>query len=64
MKKVNASTRSGAATDDIYEPTLWYFHLLDFLSDQETPRETVSNFDDLTQVIQHPNLFLNKVQRI
>ncbi|CAG4992834.1 unnamed protein product [Colias eurytheme] len=49
MKKVKASTRSGASTDDIYEPTLWYFHLLDFLTDHETPRESVSNFDDLTQ---------------
>lgn len=48
-KKVDASTRSGAATEDIYEPSLWYFHLLEFLNDQETPRQSTSNFDD-TQV--------------
>jgi hypothetical protein len=37
-KKVEESRHSGIGTDEIYEPTLWYYHLFDFLGDQDTPR--------------------------
>lgn len=43
LKKVNSSQRSGAGEDYIYVPHLWYFNLLSFLRDQETPRKTISN---------------------
>lgn len=46
LQKVNKSERSGAGTDDIYKPSLWYFDLLSFLNDQETARTAISNIDD------------------
>lgn len=46
IKKIKESQRSGAGTDDIYQPNLWYFQYLIFLSDQETPRESVSSIDN------------------
>ncbi|KAJ8968682.1 hypothetical protein NQ314_002173 [Rhamnusium bicolor] len=46
LHKVNKSERSGAGTDEIYKPSLWYFKLLFLLNDQETPRETISNIED------------------
>lgn len=45
-KKVEASRHSGIGTDEIYEPSLWYYHLFDFLGDQETPRSSSSNLND------------------
>lgn len=46
-KKVEESTRSGAGTNDIYVPTLWYYDLLKFLDDdQGTPRGSRSNIDE------------------
>jgi hypothetical protein len=44
MKKLTASLHSGAGEDD--RPYLWYYDLLLFLTDQETPRATVTNMDD------------------
>lgn len=46
LKKVLDSERSGAGEDEIYVPHLWYYELLSFLQDQETPRSTVSNMDE------------------
>ena len=43
LKKVNISKRSGAGSDDVYIPNLWYFDDLSFLSDQEIARPSVSN---------------------
>lgn len=40
LKKVNQSMHTGAGSDEIYTPTLWYYNLLSFLSDQETPRSS------------------------
>lgn len=31
---------------DRYVPHLWYYNLLTFLTDQETPREGVSNIEE------------------
>lgn len=45
VKKIKESTRSGAGEEDVYTPHLWYFNHLDFIRDQEIPRETVSNMD-------------------
>ena len=33
LKKIRASTRTGAGADDVYVPTLWYFADLNFLND-------------------------------
>lgn len=46
LKKVLSSEKSGAGADDVYVPHLWYFDLLSFFRDQETPRTSVSNMDD------------------
>jgi hypothetical protein len=46
MKKVKASLHSGAGEDEVYKPHLWYYDLLLFLTNQETPRDTVTNMDD------------------
>lgn len=40
LKKYNASLKSGSATEDLRKPNLWYFDLLSFLTDQETPRKS------------------------
>ncbi|XP_073417762.1 uncharacterized protein [Dendrobates tinctorius] len=41
--KVEKSRKSGAGTDEVYVPTLWYYDLLSFTRDQEIPRKTVSS---------------------
>lgn len=38
LKKVR-NLRSGMDEEDVYKPNLWYFDLLLFLTDQETPRQ-------------------------
>ncbi|KAJ8932481.1 hypothetical protein NQ318_001656 [Aromia moschata] len=44
--KVNKSIRSGSGEDEIYKPSLWYFDLLHFLNDQETPRQSRNTMDE------------------
>jgi hypothetical protein len=46
MRKVHSSRRSGAGTDNIYEPTLWYYKLLMFTKDQEIPDDSVENVEE------------------
>ncbi|XP_045121645.1 uncharacterized protein LOC123510496 [Portunus trituberculatus] len=45
-KKVEASQKSEASTHSIYKPVLWYYDLLEFLQDKDTPRTSRSNVDD------------------
>ena len=40
------------STDDIYKPTLWYFDLLHFLRDQDSPRPSRSTMSDVDQETQ------------
>lgn len=42
-KKVQNSLKSGSGTEDIYHPSLWYYHLLVFVTEQDMPRNSVSN---------------------
>lgn len=46
LAKVNASSKSGAGTDDVYLPKLWYFPLLQFLNDQDIQRKGKSTADE------------------
>ncbi|CAH1956038.1 unnamed protein product [Acanthoscelides obtectus] len=46
LKKIEESKRSGASTDEIYTPTLWYFDLLQFTIDQEIPTQSICNMED------------------
>lgn len=41
--KVKSSQKSGSGVDEIYVPKLWYYNLLQFLTDQEEPRASRSN---------------------
>ncbi|XP_071057023.1 uncharacterized protein [Onthophagus taurus] len=45
LKKVKMSEKSGAASKDIYTPSLWYFDQLHYLRDQETPDVGISTLD-------------------
>ncbi|KAF5270691.1 hypothetical protein FQA39_LY01429 [Lamprigera yunnana] len=52
LKRIKDSEKSGAGTDDIIEPTLWYFEEMNFLVGQEEPstlQSTIQIQDDDTQ---------------
>ncbi|XP_071054690.1 uncharacterized protein [Onthophagus taurus] len=44
-KMVIESKKSGAGSEDIYTPSLWYFDLLMFLKDHEVPRNSIATDD-------------------
>jgi hypothetical protein len=46
LLKVMKIARSGAGADDLYKHSLWYYDLLSFLNDQETPSESISNIEE------------------
>lgn len=43
LKKVNKCKKSGSGSEEQYVPKLWYFKLLLFTADQETPLRPISN---------------------
>ncbi|XP_022908175.2 uncharacterized protein [Onthophagus taurus] len=45
LKKVQSSKRTGSGQDDVYEPSLWYYDLMVFTSDQEVARKGVSSLE-------------------
>lgn len=49
-KKIADSKRTGTGSDDVYIPSLFWFHELEFLQDVIIPRKTTSNLDNNTQV--------------
>ena len=61
LKKVKDSTRSGAGADEIYDPSLWCFDALLFLTDQETPASSRSTIQldeqgeirEVSEIIKH-----------
>ncbi|PIO11637.1 hypothetical protein AB205_0113680, partial [Aquarana catesbeiana] len=42
LKRFQASMRSGAAAEDMYVPSLWYYNRMRFLEDQMEARESLS----------------------
>ncbi|XP_011212775.3 uncharacterized protein LOC105232691 isoform X1 [Bactrocera dorsalis] len=46
LYKIKKTEKSGAGGEDIYEPTLWYFHHLDFLRENEVTTTGISTPDD------------------
>ncbi|XP_073445415.1 uncharacterized protein [Dendrobates tinctorius] len=42
LNKVEKSTKSGAGTEEVYVPKLWYYDLMAFTRDQEVPRPMAS----------------------
>lgn len=48
LKKVKDSRKSGAGTDDIYTPSVWWFDLLAFLDFDFTGRSTSDNLQTVS----------------
>lgn len=46
LNKVRKSKRTGSGTDDLYVSNLWYFKILRFLYDDETPRSGIATWDE------------------
>lgn len=44
--KVTTSMKSGAGSEEVYKPSLWYYDLLHFLYDQDSARSARSTMDD------------------
>ncbi|PIO24540.1 hypothetical protein AB205_0149130, partial [Aquarana catesbeiana] len=42
LQKVHKSMRSGAASEDLYVPSLWYYNKMRFLEDQIEAKESLS----------------------
>lgn len=45
LKKVKDSMKTGSGSDEVYQPKLWYYDSLMFLTDQETPRRSTCNLN-------------------
>lgn len=60
LKKYKASLHSSMDEEEVYKPNLWYFNLLTFLLDQETPGQ--DGMDNLTDSI--ADVSINKQKTI
>lgn len=49
-KKIENSKTSGTSTDEIYTSSLWYFDEMLFVLDQDLPRESCSNLDNVNNL--------------
>lgn len=49
LAKIRRSEKSGAGTDDVYKPSIWYYNSLSFLHDQESMVEGLNTFDDTSE---------------
>lgn len=58
LKKHKKSLHSGMEAGEVYRPNLWYFDLLLFLTDQETPRQ--DGMDNSTERDADVSIFKNK----
>lgn len=52
------SQRSGAGSDEIFKPRLWYYEHLLFLQDQELPRKGISNMNMNEDSMEDVSIFL------
>lgn len=63
LKKYTTSLKTGSGTEDVYKPNLWYFDLLLFLNDQETPRQGRDTITDqhegVSDEVRHKLLYSN-----
>ncbi|KAK5650049.1 hypothetical protein RI129_001078 [Pyrocoelia pectoralis] len=48
LNKIKSSKTSGTGTDNIYTPKLWYFPLLQFLSEKSYPVRSSASTLDIT----------------
>lgn len=52
QKKVKDTQKSGASTDDVYRPTLWWYDMVSFLDvDTAEHQETTDNLPQVRTVI-------------
>lgn len=56
LKKHLQSMKSGCGTDDIYQPTLWYYNEMAFLQDQESASDSQSSIPSPREDSEHSNL--------
>ncbi|XP_063919698.1 uncharacterized protein LOC135134795 [Zophobas morio] len=63
LNKIRASTHSGMGTDEIYEPTVWWFEKLQFLEQFIKPRKGKSSIDVLhdNENQSQPNFMLEEI---
>ena len=45
MKAITQSKKSGAGTEDVYQPKLWCYHELTFLTDSTIIRQSQSSLE-------------------
>ena len=64
FKKVVASRRSGNGAEDVYVPTLWYYKLLLFTKDQDTPSASVSNMEEEPSLLNEAELMGDEAEQI
>lgn len=57
-KKIKESMKSGAGTDDVVKPTIWWYDLVGFLMKDAAPADTTDNLVNVTVSLmrQLPNL--------
>ena len=46
VREIKTSQKSGADTDDLYQPRLWCYDALAFLDAKHTPLDSTSNLDE------------------
>ncbi|KAG5867077.1 hypothetical protein JTB14_034987 [Gonioctena quinquepunctata] len=66
LKKIKDSERSGAGTGEVNKPSLWYYDLLSFVSDQQPTVTSVNTMEDEdeNQEVISDNLLQEKVKRL
>lgn len=52
LKKVNESMRTRSEADEVYQPKLWYFKMLNFLTGRDIPRNLRSNHENKDENIE------------
>ncbi|KAF5279079.1 hypothetical protein FQA39_LY05757 [Lamprigera yunnana] len=61
LKRIKDSEKSGAGTDDIIEPTLWYFEEMNFLVGQEEPSTSQKLISLAQNHLQEPQTEFDKI---
>uniref|UniRef100_A0A182WDV3 MADF domain-containing protein n=1 Tax=Anopheles minimus TaxID=112268 RepID=A0A182WDV3_9DIPT len=56
MIKMKKSIQPGTTLDEVYKPTLWYFYLFDFLTDNDTMKEPTSTTDEAQDGVKEEHL--------
>ena len=55
LKKQRSSIRSGSGADNVYQPTVWWFPLMNFMREYIKCRKSESNFELPTEAVPSEN---------